>query len=234
MSKIEICLLLLSLPFISFAQDSSRSEKDRPKSATVNVFVSDMAGKASKGEQILFRNSSTNETVAARSDEKGAIVIQLPIGATYLITVKSLTDTTRYGSINIPALKEDEYYTEPFKVNVKFETARTYTLDNVQFDTGKATLRAGSSVELDELVSYLAHKPEIKIEIAGHTDNVGKEADNLRLSQQRADAIREYVIKKGIDGARVSAKGYGATEPIAPNDTDKGRQANRRTEVHIL
>ena len=117
---------------------------------------------------------------------------------------------------------------------MKFETAKTYTLDNVHFDVAKATLRPDSFSELEELVTYLKNKTDISIEIAGHTDNVGKDADNLRLSQQRADSIREYIIKKGIESKRVSAKGYGASEPIAPNDTDKGRQSNRRTEVHIL
>ena len=85
-----------------------------------------------------------------------------------------------------------------------------------------------------ELVSYLKNKDDIRIEIAGHTDNVGKEADNIKLSRERADAIRNYVIKKGIPPARITAKGYGASQPVADNDTDEGRQANRRTEVRIL
>ena len=135
---------------------------------------------------------------------------------------------------NIPALPPDQFYSEPFKVNIKFEAARSYTLDNVQFDFGKATLRPESFTELGELVSYLKNKDNIKVEIAGHTDNVGKDADNLKLSQQRADAIRNYVIKKGIQPARIIAKGYGAAEPIADNDTDEGRQLNRRTEVRVL
>jgi outer membrane protein OmpA-like peptidoglycan-associated protein len=158
----------------------------------------------------------------------------LPPGDKYIITVKSITDSTKYGSITIPALGQDEFYTEPFKVNVKFEAARTYTLDNVHFDFGKATLRPESFAELEELVSYLKNKDEIRIEIAGHTDNVGQDADNLKLSQQRADAIRNYVLKKGIQPARIIAKGYGAAEPVADNDTDEGRQLNRRTEVRIL
>jgi outer membrane protein OmpA-like peptidoglycan-associated protein len=232
MLKTKLCLLILLVYFSSFSQDSALAEKE--KTAKVNVMVTDMGGKVSKGEQILFKNNLTQKITSGRSNDRGEIVLELPVGASYLITVKSLTDTTRYGMINIPALKEDEHYTEPFKVNVKFETAKTYTLDNVHFDVAKASLRPGSFAELEELVAYLKNKTEIIIEIAGHTDNVGKDADNLRLSQQRADTIRDYIIKKGIEGTRVSAKGYGASEPVAPNDTEKGRQSNRRTEVHIL
>jgi outer membrane protein OmpA-like peptidoglycan-associated protein len=193
-----------------------------------------MSGKPSKGEQILFKSETTAKTVSGLSDAMGRFSLQLPIGDKYIITVKSLTDTTKYGAINIPALPSDESYTEPFKVNVKFEAARTYTLDNVHFDFGKATIRPESFTELGELVSYLKNKDDIKVEIAGHTDNVGKDADNLKLSQQRAEAIRNYVLKKGIHPARIIAKGYGAAEPIADNDTDEGRQLNRRTEVRIL
>jgi outer membrane protein OmpA-like peptidoglycan-associated protein len=87
---------------------------------------------------------------------------------------------------------------------------------------------------LEELVNYLKNKDGIRVEIAGHTDNVGNDADNTKLSQQRAETIRNYLIKKGISPTRVVAKGYGAAEPVADNDTDEGRQLNRRTEVRIL
>jgi OmpA-OmpF porin, OOP family len=212
----------------------SQTDTSQSKLAKVNVFVTDMKGKPSKGEQILFKGNANQKTFSGYSDIAGKFSLQLPIGDSYTVKVKSITDTTKYGIVNIPVLRPDEFYTEPFKVNVKFEPARTYTLDNVHFDFGKATLRPESFAELEELISYLKNKDNIKVEIAGHTDNVGKEADNLKLSQQRADAIRNYVIKKGIAPARIVAKGYGASEPVADNDTDEGRQLNRRTEVRIL
>ena len=228
----RVILILFTYFFCidSFAQ----SDTSQSKLAKVNVFVTNMTGKPSKGEQILFKGEATQKSISGISDAAGKFTLQLPAGDKYIITVKNLTDTTKYGSISIPALAPDEFYTEPFKVNVKFEAARTYTLNNVHFDFGKATLRPGSFAELEELVSYLKNKDDIKVEIAGHTDNVGKDADNVKLSQQRADAIRNYVLKKGILPVRVVAKGYGAAEPVADNDTDEGRQLNRRTEVRIL
>jgi Outer membrane protein and related peptidoglycan-associated (lipo)proteins len=95
-------------------------------------------------------------------------------------------------------------------------------------------LRPESFAELDELVSYLKWKENEKVEIGGHTDNVGNGTDNLKLSQQRAESIRQYLLKRGIHPTRVVAKGYGASQPVDDNSTDEGRQRNRRTEVKIL
>lgn len=222
-------LPLLFIFFTASAQDTSLQ-----KYAPVNVSVTDMKGKPSKGEQVFFRNNVTGQIFSGYANAAGKFSLQLPAGADYFITIKSLTDTAKYGKINIPALEPDEYYTEPFNVDVKYKLARLYTLKNVYFDFGKASLRPESFPELEDLVSFMKNKDDVKIEIAGHTDNVGKDADNLRLSSQRADAIRNYLIKKSISPARVTAKGYGATQPIAGNDTEEGRQLNRRTEVRIL
>ncbi|MBC7948866.1 MAG: OmpA family protein [Chitinophagaceae bacterium] len=229
-------LLFLASVLAFGVTNAQKSSPDSINSqlAKVNVFVTDMKGQPAGGEQVIFRSDLTNRTVGGRSDAKGRFNLQLPAGATYQISLKSLTDTSKYGVITIPALQPDEFFTEPFTVNVKFEPAKTYTLDNVQFDFGKATLRTSSFTELNELVAYLKNKPAIRVEIAGHTDNVGAEAENVKLSRSRADAIRSYVIKKGIAASRVTAKGYGATEPVADNGSDEGRQINRRTEVRIL
>jgi outer membrane protein OmpA-like peptidoglycan-associated protein len=228
-------LLLLSAIFnTATAQNAPASDTSLSQLAMVNVVVTDMKGKPSKGEQILFKNETTQKLFSGQSNAAGKFSLQLPVGSTYLIKVKSLTDTSKYGRVDIPALGPGEYYTEPFKVDVKFKLAKSYTLDNVHFDFGKASLRSESFPELEEVVGFLKNKEDIRIEIAGHTDNVGTDADNLKLSQQRADAIRSYLLKKGIPPARVTAKGYGASQPVADNTTDSGRQLNRRTEVRIL
>jgi outer membrane protein OmpA-like peptidoglycan-associated protein len=88
--------------------------------------------------------------------------------------------------------------------------------------------------QLNSLVDTLKKKPTMKIEIAGHTDNVGEDLINLHLSQKRADAIRGYLLSKGIVEDRVLAKGYGETEPTASNDTQEGRSFNRRIEVKVI
>lgn len=107
-------------------------------------------------------------------------------------------------------------------------------LKQVQFATGKATILANSFPILDEVVKLLVVNPEIKhLAIEGHTDNRGSDDLNEKLSSERANAVMEYIIKKGIDSARLSAQGFGPRVPIADNNTPDGRQKNRRVEFHI-
>ena len=117
---------------------------------------------------------------------------------------------------------------------IKYDPPKVYTLDHVYFDVNKASLRKASFSELDELVSYLKRREHIRVEIAGHTDNVGSKEANQELSERRAKRVKQYLLKKGIAADRVKAKGYGEDRPVAGNNSKEGRQKNRRTEVHIL
>ncbi len=212
----------------------NNTKTDSTSQAPLVVLVTDMKGKPAPGEVVMLKSKSLGTVYKGKSDATGKFSMHVPAGDEYIISVKSLTDTTKTGLIQIPAPGPGEYFSEPFTVRVRFEAAKLYTLDNVHFDFGKATLRPDSFTELNELVDYLKNKPQIKIEIAGHTDNIGKDADNLKLSTDRANAIRKYLLSKGIEPVRVTAKGYGASEPVADNETDEGRQLNRRTEVRVL
>jgi len=112
---------------------------------------------------------------------------------------------------------------------------KTVTLDNVFFESGKSTLKTSSFEELDKLASLMNTTfKEIKIEISGHTDNVGTEASNLALSRNRARSVMNYLLKKKVAYARMKSKGYGSTQAIATNDTEEGRQTNRRVEFKII
>ncbi len=122
-------------------------------------------------------------------------------------------------------------------VNVLLEPIRTevdYVLNNIFFDSGKADLKSESFTELDKLLLLLETNPKIKVEISGHTDNVGKDTENLALSQKRAEAVVNYMINKGIKSDRIKGVGYGETRPIANNDTEENRQFNRRIEMKIF
>ena len=222
--------LIISLCLQNFGQNKNAAVVTAP----VNVFVTDMKKETQKGEQVLFISQKNNHQFSGRSDANGKFSIQLPAGDTYVIKLKTLVDTSKYGMMTIPALQNGETFQDPFKVNIQFEPAHLYTLDNVQFDFGKPTLRSESFKQLNEIAEYMKWKDTDKFEIGGHTDNVGNETDNLKLSQQRADAVRDYLLKKGIPPARITAKGYGASKPVADNDTVEGRQQNRRTEVAVF
>ena len=110
----------------------------------------------------------------------------------------------------------------------------TIPLHNVFFDFNKATLRPESNTELRNLADLLKKHPVFRIEIDGFTDSVGTAEYNLRLAQNRANAVREYLVQNRIAPKRVVAKGFGATQPVASNATDVGRQANRRTEFRFI
>jgi len=107
--------------------------------------------------------------------------------------------------------------------------------ETIQFQTGKATIKTRSHVILDEVVKVMQTRTGItKVRIEGHTDSVGDAEKNRTLSQDRAQSVLEYLVKKGIARDRLEAKGFGPDKPIANNDSDEGRTKNRRVEFTIL
>lgn len=107
------------------------------------------------------------------------------------------------------------------------------TLGDVLFATGSAELQGGASSNLNKLVSFLKEYPERRVQIEGHTDNVGSAEFNQRLSQRRADSVRSYLTQEGISSQRLSSTGIGMSRPVANNDSASGRQQNRRVEIII-
>ena len=107
-------------------------------------------------------------------------------------------------------------------------------LQNIQFEFNSSALTADSESGIQILVAFLKRNPELKVELAGHTDNVGNENYNQKLSADRAEAVRKALIANGIDETRLTAKGYGASKPLIPNDTEEHRAVNRRTEMIII
>lgn len=134
----------------------------------------------------------------------------------------STTDLTEYKEI------DRDLYLEPLDVG------RTIRINNLFFDVGKWDIRPESAADLNRLVALLLKTPTMRIQLSGHTDDVGTERDNLVLSEKRAQSVVQYLIDKGIAASRLTAKGFGKTKPIAKNKTDVGRQLNRRVEFTIL
>jgi len=108
-------------------------------------------------------------------------------------------------------------------------------MDKVQFETGKADLKEVSHSLLDEVAKMLKDNPQVElISVEGHTDSTGSPDFNRKLSQQRAESVAKYLASKGVKAARMEPKGFGPDKPIADNETDAGREANRRVEFNIL
>jgi outer membrane protein OmpA-like peptidoglycan-associated protein len=107
------------------------------------------------------------------------------------------------------------------------------TLGDVMFTSGRADLKAGTVTNLNRLVGFLNQNPGRKVEVEGHTDNVGSEDANLGLSQRRADSVKSFLVQQGIDAGRVVSSGKGEHQPVSDNESEGGRQRNRRVEVII-
>jgi len=227
--KKQISFLIALIIGISFTNAQSIDVQD----VTIEVSVKNYNEQPSQGEQIMFVSKLTKESYTGTSNEVGEFTIKIPGADVYQIKIKGVGTDQDYHEMEIPALKENQAY-GIYELDVMFEPPRVFTLNNVLFDTGSATIKPSSNNELKELFDYMSLKPDLKVEIAGHTDDVGNDESNLTLSQQRADAVRNWLIRRGISADRITAKGYGETQPVASNKTGEGKQKNRRTEVRLL
>lgn len=228
-----LLLFYISLCFVVKinAQDSS---KDSVRTAPVEVAVVDGKKMPRVGEKVIFTGKKTGKLFEGRTDKKGKLSIALPAGDEYTVVLSTLTDSSQYGTLPIAPLIGHQFYKNPFSIQITYEPTKTFTLNDVHFDFGSATLLPDSFKQLEELYEYLKWKENCRIEVAGHTDNVGQESDNMVLSQKRAESVKAWLVKKGIESSRIISKGYGSTQPVADNTNEEGRQRNRRTEVRIL
>jgi outer membrane protein OmpA-like peptidoglycan-associated protein len=181
----------------------------------------------------LYNVESGLKITSLGSDAKnGSFLLTLPVGKDYMYNVAK--DGYLFFSENF-SLK-DHKPTEPYKLEIylnKIKEGVSIVLKNVFFETNKFALLPESKAELNKLADLLKKNPSLKIEVGGHTDNAGNDADNIKLSENRAKAVKDYLVSMGIDGARLTAKGYGKSKPIADNSTEAGRALNRRTEFTV-
>ncbi|MCX6314740.1 MAG: OmpA family protein [Sphingobacteriales bacterium] len=224
----------LLMPFAGFSQAGTVQNAAIPKDAPVNVAMTDFKKNLLSNEIVVFKSKASAKEYEGLTDSLGKFSIRLPAGDSYEIFVLGFKDSSSYNVLDIPALKGNAYYKDPFDIDIQYMPAKSFVLTDCNFETGKADLKPESYTVLDELVSYMQRKDDERIELGGHTDNVGSAANNLVLSTARANTVRAYLLTKGIDPSRVTAKGYGMTVPVASNNTAEGRAQNRRTEVKIL
>ena len=181
----------------------------------------------------LVDNTSGQTIANFRSNAtSGRYLVSLPSGTNYGIVVRQEGYLFHSENFDLPT---GTAYSEVVKdIPLKrLELGTTIVLRNIFFDTGKATLRPESTAELQRLQKLLTETPALKLEMAGHTDNVGEAAMNQNLSQRRAQAVVAYLTQHGTAAARLTAAGYGETKPEVPNTTKGNRQLNRRTEFKV-
>lgn len=175
------------------------------------------------------------EVGRARSDPKtGEFSIVLPAGKQYAF--RAVAEDFISINQNLDLTEIDEYSeieTDYLKL-APIETGMVVRLNNIFFEYAKAVLKPESFPELNRVIEFLNTSPNVEIEIAGHTDNVGSDATNNKLSKARAQAVADYLIINGVDSSRLIVEGYGERRPIAFNNTEEGRAMNRRVEFTIL
>lgn len=203
------------------------------KTLYVKGTVSDATtGKGIPSTVELTDNEQQRVITKIQTDETGHYFITLPTGKDYTFTVNRkgyLFYSDLYSLSGKPAdtTYQKDIPLQPVQLNA------TMALKNIQFGSNSANLEPVSRIELDKLLQLMGENFTLHVQISGHTDNTGTTAQNLALSTSRAKAVVDYLVSKGIDAKRLTWKGYGATKPIADNNTEAGKALNRRTEFTI-
>lgn len=224
MKKISLVFILCLSILTIYAQET--------KTLTYFVTVTSPDGIPEANAKVVYENTADKSILKGVTDAEGKSKIDLIQGQTYTPKVYQYDTVFAMGAMQVPV---GNYSGVEMKYLIKFTQVYTkiYELD-IHFNTNKYDLGKEAVKELDALVNTLKTQKTQKIELAAHTDNVGSDVANMLLSQNRANSVRDYLIKNGIAADRLIAKGYGETKPKAPNDTDAGRAQNRRTEVRII
>lgn len=180
-------------------------------------------------------DNEKNELLAVfRSNSStGKYLVTLPSGRNYGLAVKAPGYLFHSENFQLPELTEFQEFVLDISLQ-KLEVGSIVVLRNIFFDSDKSNFKKESEPELERLVKLLHDNPAAKIEISSHTDNQGSTEYNQKLSDQRSLSVVAYLKEKGIPDNRLVAKGYGETAPVSRNDTEAGRQSNRRTEFKIL
>jgi outer membrane protein OmpA-like peptidoglycan-associated protein len=217
-------------------EQSKRPSKIKPTEteAALKFFVVDKDKGPIKGIVISLTAADGKKYYTEETAADGYAELLVPVGQKYDIVYLSLG--RRDVAAKVTVTREPR---QNLRLTLRYQRIdpppgeqERFVLDGIYFDTGKAVLRPESFPRLDSIVEFMMYKKSARIEISGHTDNVGSPKTNKALSQKRANACRDYLTAKGIDGSRIVAIGYGAERPIAPNDTEDGRQKNRRIEAN--
>jgi len=218
--------------------DNSVAEPITVEEKSLTVFkgkILDAITKNSIAADIEITINSTGEvyTTLKSNSSTGKFLLSLPAGKNYGISVAAEGYLFHSENFNLP--KGDGFNLVNKDIELKnIKVGSNIALRNVFFNSGKWDVKSDSYAELDRLVALLSDIPSLKIELSGHTDNVGSVSFNELLSQRRADAVVNYLVGKGVDKKRLSAKGYGQSKPVDSNNTAEGRALNRRTEFEII
>jgi outer membrane protein OmpA-like peptidoglycan-associated protein len=211
-------------------------ESMRPQpTIVVEGIVTSEKSKLPVGAYVMVEDINSGELIAAGKSNSatGKYLVVLPAGRSYSVSANKEGFFFYSQRFDVPLTIQFKEVKKDIPLK-PIEKGAKVVLNNVFFETGKAALSPESRLELQKAIALMRANSSMVIEIGGHTDNVGDDALNMKLSHDRAKSVREYLVNGGIPSARLQAKGYGKLNPVADNATEEGRQANRRTEFIIL
>jgi outer membrane protein OmpA-like peptidoglycan-associated protein len=207
-----------------------------PRFTLVGNTVDKSASKPVSNTAVTITNTTHSSTSFATSDElAGEFRVQLEAASDFAIVGKKANYISNIESISTKGLSRSTTLYVKLQLGIEEAGAgKTIVLNKIYFQTGRADINTGTSADLLKLVQFLNDNPLTKLEIQGHTDNTGSLPLNMKLSQERANSIVNYLVKKNISSSRLQAKGYGPNLPVAGNITAEGRAQNRRVEMKVL
>ncbi len=211
-------------------------ENLRPNVVTyVKGTVKDAKSKQAIDADVQIIDLKTNQTIFQNVNalNQGQFLATLPIGKDYGLNISRPGYLFYSENFSLANQKVGK----PYNIDVALqaiEVGNKSVLRNIFFDTNKSELKPESKTELNKLIGFMSLNPKVTIEISGFTDNVGDAKSNQILSENRAKAVQQYLIANKVAAARLTFKGYGAMQPVAPNTTEEGRSRNRRTEFKIV
>ncbi len=205
-------------------QDFVLELKPIPASDVTGIITDYKDGKPLANATLTFKGP---KTVTAKTDAAGKYTAKLEEG-NYQVNVAA--EGYKPFTFNVTAKGGMPVKQDASLVKV----AEKFAFSNVYFASGKATITPNAEAALEQIYKILKEHPELKVEIGGHTDNLGRKAANIKLSQARAEAVVQWLIAKGIPASQMTAKGYGPNEPVDTNKTKAGREKNRRIEVKVI
>ncbi len=230
MNKVILALLfLLTFSVNGICQVLQPTETE----ALLTCIVTDAEKLPEAGLKIFIESEDKTYKKNGITDIDGKFRTLAPEGKKYQIKVEKLGDVGIYNT-EIGVFDGGAEVEQPLTLKTIKSFVRSYTLNHIYFDVNKWDIKPEMIPTLDKLYQSFKKSKTLVVEIAGHTDHLGADADNIRLSQRRADAIKAYLVKKGISEDRIFTKGYGEHDPHASNDTEEGRAKNRRTEVKVI
>jgi outer membrane protein OmpA-like peptidoglycan-associated protein len=211
-----------------------RNDIQAIKTIWINGSVFDKKSNQGLPCQVLLTDiNNRNKSTQVQTDEEGNFMITLPIGNEYALHINRKGYLFYSANFSLPSTSTDSFFN--LKIPLQpIEEGASIVLKNIFFDNKSFEIKKSSEEELNALIALLNENPKMKLQISGHTDNVGKKEDNLLLSQNRAKAVVNYLISKGIAATRLVSKGFGDSMPMEKNDTEQGKINNRRTEINIL